>query len=200
MSCVFKQICQKRPSADHFQLVLKIASGVMLCSTLAWLMCGFGSLWMPGGVIQVVLVGITLWQWDVLITHPTATSTYHSKRIVRVEEVQSICFSSPQTYPKQSVLPHKHKGTSVNPAPCAQLMLQVSFYNPRNKLKAVGGLGFCFVFNQPLHFFLWNGKKKSSRNLSISYFGFSLVFQIPVNSFPEFEMVSTCSVSAAKLR
>jgi len=29
-------------------------------------------------------------------------------------------------------------------------------------------------------------------------FGFSLVFQIPLNSFPEFEMVSTCSVNTAK--
>lgn len=29
-------------------------------------------------------------------------------------------------------------------------------------------------------------------------FGFSLVFQVPVSSFPELEMVSTCSVSTAK--
>lgn len=153
-----------------------------------------------GGVTQVVLVGITL--WDVLTAHPTATSHLPLKENCEGGGTANYLLFFPPTYPKQSILPHKHKGTSVNPAPSAQLMLQVSFYNPRNKLKAVGGLGFCFVFNQPLQFFLWNGKKKksSSRNLSISYFGLSLVFQIPVNSFPEFEMVSTCSVSAAKLR
>lgn len=100
------------------------------------------------------------WGFDVLIAHPTATSHLPLKENCEGGGTANYLLFFPPTYPKQSILPHKHKGTSVNPAPSAQLMLQVSFYNPRNKLKAVGGLGFCFVFNQPLQFFLWNGKKK----------------------------------------
>lgn len=90
--------------------------------------------------------GMALWQWDVLIVRPLPSPFTTHSELWEVEKAQSICFSFPQTYPKQRILPNKHKGTSVNLAPVHRSYYKGLFIIPRNKLKAVWGLGVSLCF------------------------------------------------------
>lgn len=112
MSWVFRNVCQKMPSEDHFQSVLKTPRRVMFSPNSMWLIfleaSGFLALCFKDGLP----VGITLWQWDLAnCSFPLQRPRFLFKEnFGEVKKLQTICFSFPQASPKWSILPHKHKG------------------------------------------------------------------------------------------
>lgn len=164
---------RKCPVNTIFSQFLKFPTG--LCSLPAcrdWLIFLEASGLLALSFKDVLLVGITPWMalGSANPSSPLQPLLFLFKEhFGEVKKVQTLGFSFLQASPKQCVLPHKHKGTSVNLALHAWIILQFFIFLG----KARGRREACFSFYLSLHFDFEMEKKSlnaSSRNLSISYF------------------------------
>lgn len=156
----FRKTCLKMPSEDHFQSVLKILPRVLLSPNLTWLTDLFGSFWMPDTAFRRSAAG---GDYTVAVGCANCSSPLQPplflfrENLGEVKKVQAICFSFPKAPPKQSIPPRKHKGTSVNLAPGAWIVLQVFIF----LRKAKGWVGFFALVLIRVSIFPLKWKKKS---------------------------------------